>query len=258
MADEFKEAIQKIQHGDESAGRKLMQSYVAKNPGNAKAWLWLATVALNDAERIEYLKRSLQIDPNNDTARRALANLTKKISHAASADVEYRSFQNYSQPSPGTIPARSAGLRLQDRIAGVIMIILLIGVGIGGIVYDRYAANTANAFLTEGRRINAEIVGDVTYWRKGVSMYCKVTYRFTDQGIVYENDGKQTDLDICRQMENTGLAEIEYLPANPSRNRIPWRYPEDYSDIPIGLICGGMSFLCAFFVMVYLVVPRKR
>jgi hypothetical protein len=260
MADEFQEAVRKIQKGDEAGGRRLLQAYLASHPQNAKAWLWLATVDVTDAERIEHLKRALSIEPNNQTARKALDNLTRKITHASSSETWAPPSAAPAAPARPAAAPRPAGrpsMRTADWIASIIMFLGLIAVGIGSFVVDRVYRATADAFLTEGQLAAATVIDEVTYWRRGAVMYCKVNYQFMVSGTSYQKEDTENDLDACDKIAASGVVTIEYLASDPNTNRIPWKYPEDYGAPMIGPICGGFSFFSAFLLLVYMVVKAR-
>ncbi|MCQ3932521.1 MAG: hypothetical protein DPW16_18890 [Chloroflexi bacterium] len=71
----LEEAIQYIQSGNPTEGRRLLQQIVAEDTNFAAAWLWLASAATTRDERVVALRRVLQIEPNNETARAALQQL---------------------------------------------------------------------------------------------------------------------------------------------------------------------------------------
>lgn len=71
----LEEAVQLIQSGNPTEGRRLLQQIVAEDANFASAWLWLASVATTRDERVAALRRVLQIEPNNETARAALQQL---------------------------------------------------------------------------------------------------------------------------------------------------------------------------------------
>jgi hypothetical protein len=261
MADAFQEAVKRIQKGDEAGGRRLLQAFLAEHPQNAKAWLWLATVDVTDAERVEHLKRALSIEPNNPTARKALDNLSRKIAHASSTETwTPPAAVPAAAPRPAAVPrpAWKTPMRISDWILGIAGMIVLVGIGIGAFLVDRVYQATADAYLSEGRLAAADVVGKITYWRRGAVMYCKLTYRFKVDGVVYENEETENDLDVCAQMEATGKATVEYLMSNPGSNRMPWKYPEDYSPSIIGPVCGGASFLLAVFLLINMIVRARR
>jgi hypothetical protein len=255
VADEFKQAVEKINKGDEAAGRVLLQSYLAKNPFNAKAWLWMATVAESDTDRIACLKRALRIDPNNAAARKALENLAKKTAPQADSRAVFP-----PTPAPKAVarPAKKGPSKAADLVSNIIGILVLVAIGVGALVTDYYYNYTAEAYLREGRRAAASVTDEVTYWRRGAVEYCKVKYQFLEQGAVYENEGTEDDLDLCDRIAASGVVEIEYLAGNPGKNRMPWNYPEDYQFMHFGWFCAGPAFLGALIMAVWMMVPKRK
>lgn len=71
----LEQAIQLIQSGDPEEGRRLLRHLLAQDANFAAAWVWLASVATTNDERVAALRRVLQIEPDNETARAALRQL---------------------------------------------------------------------------------------------------------------------------------------------------------------------------------------
>lgn len=74
--DDLQRAIALIQGGRPDEARPLLEAIVAADPERELAWMWLATVSTDRAERIRYLERVLTINPQNETARAAYTRLT--------------------------------------------------------------------------------------------------------------------------------------------------------------------------------------
>ena len=72
---QLQQAIELIQAGKRDEARQLLQQIVNFDPTTIAAWLWLATVATTEAERIYALQQVLKLDPTNEKARVALARL---------------------------------------------------------------------------------------------------------------------------------------------------------------------------------------
>src|SRR5690606_19050737 len=62
--------------GQKDQARQLLQQSIRIEPNNEAAWLWLASVARDQRERVFCLQKILEINPNNETAIRALEGLT--------------------------------------------------------------------------------------------------------------------------------------------------------------------------------------
>ena len=58
--------------GQKDEARALLQQAIRLEPGNEAAWMWLASVARDQRERVFALQKLLEINPGNATARQAL------------------------------------------------------------------------------------------------------------------------------------------------------------------------------------------
>lgn len=72
-------AITLAQNGQRADAQRELEAIVALQPELVTAWLWLATVAIRREDRIAHLQRALALDPNNETAQIAYAQLTGDI-----------------------------------------------------------------------------------------------------------------------------------------------------------------------------------
>jgi hypothetical protein len=72
----LQDAITLAQSGQRTEARRLLEQVVEADPGQALAWMWLATVSTNRAERIGFLERALTLNPGSRTAQEAYAQLT--------------------------------------------------------------------------------------------------------------------------------------------------------------------------------------
>ncbi|MBA3945833.1 MAG: hypothetical protein H0X37_14855, partial [Herpetosiphonaceae bacterium] len=68
--------IEAARAGDKTEARDLFRLVTREDPNNAQGWLWLAGVAEDREEKRAALERVIQIDPNNELARKGLAALT--------------------------------------------------------------------------------------------------------------------------------------------------------------------------------------
>lgn len=69
-------AIDLINAGQLPEARRLLRALAASYPDQDSVWLWLATVAETPDEKIDHLRRVLQLNPTNAKARAALTQLT--------------------------------------------------------------------------------------------------------------------------------------------------------------------------------------
>lgn len=69
------QGIALIRNGDRANGQELLIQSLELNPQDEYAWIWLASVADTDEERRFCLHKVLEIDPQNEAARRGLASM---------------------------------------------------------------------------------------------------------------------------------------------------------------------------------------
>jgi hypothetical protein len=81
----LQDAIMLAQSGQRTEARRLLEQVVELDPGQALAWMWLATVSTDREERIAFLERALTIDPTNTTAQDAYTQLTGQVFTPVSA-----------------------------------------------------------------------------------------------------------------------------------------------------------------------------
>ncbi len=81
----FAEAVRLAQAGQRAEARAILEDIVAIDPQRDLAWLWLATVSADPNERVAFLERSLDINPNNPTAQTAYERLTGHAYYPAAA-----------------------------------------------------------------------------------------------------------------------------------------------------------------------------
>ena len=68
-------AIEAAQNGNRPVARAILEQVIQREPDNELAWIWMASVAESTPERRSCLQKVLEINPNNDRARQALARL---------------------------------------------------------------------------------------------------------------------------------------------------------------------------------------
>jgi hypothetical protein len=108
----LQDAITLAQSGQRTEARRLLEQVVELDPGQAVAWMWLATVSSNREERIAFLERALTIDPANATAQEAYTQLTGRIFSPVSA--------------AGTAPGEPPRNRVALVRGGLILITMLV------------------------------------------------------------------------------------------------------------------------------------
>ncbi|MDZ4768267.1 MAG: tetratricopeptide repeat protein [Chloroflexota bacterium] len=69
------QGIRAAKAGQKEEARRLLQQSLRVEPDSEPAWLWLASVANNNRERIFCLNKVLELNPRNETALKALESL---------------------------------------------------------------------------------------------------------------------------------------------------------------------------------------
>lgn len=67
------EAISALQRGNKAQARELLEQALADHPHDKRIWMWLAWAAETEAKREEYLRRLLELDPDNQVVQQWLA-----------------------------------------------------------------------------------------------------------------------------------------------------------------------------------------
>ncbi len=81
----IKLAIEAAQKGDRQTARKLLQEVVLADNSNEQAWLWLASVSDSLEDKRKCLRRVLQINPANTTARDGLTQIQARLAGGETA-----------------------------------------------------------------------------------------------------------------------------------------------------------------------------
>ncbi|MCZ7538320.1 MAG: tetratricopeptide repeat protein [Anaerolineae bacterium] len=72
MSSLLHQAVEHAQAGRRDEARRLLQEYLQTSPDNEVAWLWLASVAADQAEYQRALREVLRVNPSNQQARALL------------------------------------------------------------------------------------------------------------------------------------------------------------------------------------------
>lgn len=78
----LREGIDDARRGDRASARIKFERVVELDDGSEKGWFWLASVLDTDEERRAALEKVLEINPNNDRARKALDALEARMDAA--------------------------------------------------------------------------------------------------------------------------------------------------------------------------------
>lgn len=71
-------AIRAARSGNKDGARVMLRQVYSRDKRNVTAMLWLAKLARNTKERIQWLERVLQYDPGNSTAQKTLERIYYK------------------------------------------------------------------------------------------------------------------------------------------------------------------------------------
>lgn len=112
------QAILTAQRGLPDKAREMFNLVLIAEPRNEVAWLWLAAIAANDAEREDCLRQVLAVNPNNRKAAADLQQVAERRRAALSAQVaELAATQpdTSAMAAAEVAPRRRTGARLGAR-----------------------------------------------------------------------------------------------------------------------------------------------
>lgn len=73
--DLLRQAVTAIKSGDKALGKQLLIQVLEQDSRNEYAWLWLSQCITSHEQKLDCIKRVLDINPNNTTAQKELARL---------------------------------------------------------------------------------------------------------------------------------------------------------------------------------------
>ena len=76
----LRDAIMAVRIGNRDQALVLLLQAVEQEPHNEEAWLWLSRMVDTDAQRIECLRRMIEINPGNQAAQTDIERLQKNVS----------------------------------------------------------------------------------------------------------------------------------------------------------------------------------
>jgi hypothetical protein len=143
------EAIALIKAGQSAQARAILLLLVQQYPTSEAAWLWLATASADVKERVAALRQVLALNPYNEKARAALAQLTGEDLPAPPPRVVVPSSAEVAAPPVTPVPSAAPGLpaapsklngKLFEQVLLVVMVIIAVGLGVlftGDVVLPR-------------------------------------------------------------------------------------------------------------------------
>jgi tetratricopeptide (TPR) repeat protein len=112
--------------GQKDQARQLLQQSIRLEPKSEAAWLWLASVARDQRERVFCLQKILEINPTNDQALKALAQVDQSASAtgplsppAAGGGLVKRLTQTSETPAVAPVPPRVSTQEMMAQAPGV-------------------------------------------------------------------------------------------------------------------------------------------
>ncbi|MEB2288650.1 MAG: tetratricopeptide repeat protein [Anaerolineae bacterium] len=101
MASLLHQAVEHAQAGRRDEARRLLQEYLQSSPDNEVAWLWLASVAADQAEYQRALREVLRVNPANQQARALLDQFQQQYgSRPPAPPVAMPAPETYAPPPP--------------------------------------------------------------------------------------------------------------------------------------------------------------
>jgi hypothetical protein len=108
--DKLNDAIAAIRAGDKALGRQLLLEIVKYEPSNETAWLWLSACVVDIEQKKYYLSQALEINPSNQNARKALAQLQQPPQPSVE-DIVYHSTAKSTDSIVSSNPPRPTATR---------------------------------------------------------------------------------------------------------------------------------------------------
>ncbi|MCU0493479.1 MAG: tetratricopeptide repeat protein [Chloroflexaceae bacterium] len=108
--DTLQAGIAALKTGDRAGAMRLLAQAVRSDPNNERAWLFLAGAVADLEQRRSCLERVLQLNPQNEMARKGLASLAQPTATVAPVDpaaavVPESALPPASTPPPVALPA---------------------------------------------------------------------------------------------------------------------------------------------------------
>lgn len=154
------QGVEAAKAGNRAQARRLLEEVVEQDKRNEMAWIWLATVAVGAAEKREYLRRVLAINPQNVRAREALDKMGDDLISPT------RSGLNFTPTLEETV-RRTDALAIQPRRANtglifVVAALALLVAGVGIILFGSGALQPAEPTPTATVFVAAVVADDST------------------------------------------------------------------------------------------------
>ncbi|GJM42758.1 MAG: hypothetical protein DHS20C20_30400 [Ardenticatenaceae bacterium] len=78
MSTQLEKAVAYIKSGDKQAGKAVLLRILKTDPANSRAWMYMSAVVNKPEMKRKCLEEAIELQPNNEMARNALAKLNQK------------------------------------------------------------------------------------------------------------------------------------------------------------------------------------
>lgn len=95
MASSLQKGIDSAKLGQMDLALSYLKDAIIEEPENANVWVWLAAIIEDEAKQTIFLKKALEIDPNNHPAQRGMAYIERKKTTPAKAGEK---LSDYTKP----------------------------------------------------------------------------------------------------------------------------------------------------------------
>jgi hypothetical protein len=223
MPDKLQQAISLVKSGDKQGGARLLAEVLHTEPRNETAWLWMSGVVSKPEQRRHCLEQVLQINPNNQMARKGLARLQQEPAnqeHLPQEATETKEKGDSSPAAPATTEVQPAKAKSKTSLRAWLAAIVFIVAGCVGSVVQVFDSADEFALQSQGQVVGG-VVTDL-YYQQGRygSRSFYVGYEFpTAAGQVYA-DSDRVEEDYWNTLTVSDSISILYLPGNPDVNRM--------------------------------------
>ncbi|MCB0192562.1 MAG: hypothetical protein KDJ65_11515 [Anaerolineae bacterium] len=114
--NKLKQAITSIKSGDKTTGQRILAEVIKSNPSNEIAWLWMASVLDEPHKKKKCFQSVLQINPNNELAKKGLAQFetTPTLGHSGSTPLLIPSIEDISFTKPGSVKKLTSSKQIEE------------------------------------------------------------------------------------------------------------------------------------------------
>lgn len=131
ISEDIQKAIALAKSGNKSEAKILFEKIVAQDPKIEIGWLWLTACVETDDEKLYYLHKVLEVNPNNITAQKAIEKLTPieqpNLEQIVSKPDHGSSTQKPNERTPGK-KGNNKQSRIMLSIIGIVIIFSCLGI----------------------------------------------------------------------------------------------------------------------------------